>query len=392
MRATTAVLTGLALLLSTPAAIGSRPKPVALKPFQIYVTRPDGSHVRAVGKLGRLHPQDVRWSPDGGFLAFDAVHNDPDFGPINDVYVMSGKTGKYFNATEPFDPGGNVVSWAWSPDSQNVAGIVDTYPTSGGETTIPGIVFGLSLVFLSDPSTWDPAVAFAWSPDGRSAAYTDGAKLQVVASDWSSRRLVTTVPAPYTWLTDPSWAPDGTRIAFGAAPDKQSHGHVFVVNADGTGLVDVTGAAGTGYAPVWSPAGSRIAFDAPDGAFIVNSDGSAPVAVNVPGRNFLLRWSPDGKRLVLADAPGGHVYVVNADGSGRVDVTGSAGRDLSPVWSPDGKHIALMRRPRHGASQIVIVLPNGKGVRIAGRLPTRTATGSVDWSSKNELVFSAGRS
>ena len=71
-------------------------------------------------------------------------------------------------------------------------------------------------------------------------------------------------------FTLPTWSPDGRMIAFATrrsdrgAPARQRacrvcHGEIFVVNADGSGLRNLTGNAGGGV-PVWSPDGQQIAF------------------------------------------------------------------------------------------------------------------------------------
>ena len=57
-----------------------------------------------------------------------------------------------------------------------------------------------------------------------------------------------------------------------------------------------------------------------------------------------MRWSPDGSRIAFA--PFSHlgsvgIYVMNADGSGRRQITETANADGEPAWSPDGRRIAF---------------------------------------------------
>jgi TolB protein len=56
-------------------------------------------------------------------------------------------------------------------------------------------------------------------------------------------------------------------------------------------------------------------------------------------------WSPDGKRIAFS--ADGQIWVMNADGSNRVQVTKSATVKNAPSWSPDGKRLVftLIRNP-----------------------------------------------
>ena len=60
----------------------------------------------------------------------------------------------------------------------------------------------------------------------------------------------------------PSWSPDGSRIAFTSDRDRQGDDEIFAMNADGTGVVQLTTTNGSidDWWPAWSPDGSRIAF------------------------------------------------------------------------------------------------------------------------------------
>jgi Tol biopolymer transport system component len=81
-------------------------------------------------------------------------------------------------------------------------------------------------------------------------------------------------------------------------------------------------------------------------------------------RNGAGPWSDDGKRLVFYQQ--GHVYVVNSDGTGRIDL----GEGESPQWSPDGKKITYGQTETFGrevvGQYIFVVNSDGTGkVKIA---------------------------
>jgi Tol biopolymer transport system component len=406
---------------SAALAANAKPKPVLIKLFQLYVVRPDGSKLSPVGKLGRLHPSRVRWSPDGAQIAFAA--DNPGISWLGgsaqpDLLVIDATGRRLHSLTAAALKNGPVVAWAWSPDSRRVAYIQDTVPESGSEAM--AAYFGPTLITALGEDQSAGALAFSWSPDGRSVAYSDviiqepsgatvaGTRLVVAAQNWlesgsgAGPRVVTGVPAPYRLLTDPAWSPDGEHLAFSAAPNSDDRGHVFVVNTDGTNLVDVTAVAGTtpgssppastptvGYSPVWSPNGDRLAFVGKDvyantHAYAVNPDGSGLVLLGNIAPGSVPLWSPDGKRLALTDQA--TVAIRNADGSGRTVYLEAGARDYSPVWAPDGKRLALVRFPRKGQPRIVTVSPAGTGLHTVALLPAGTAT--IDWSSRNMLAFS----
>src|SRR5688500_7311098 len=77
---------------------------------------------------------------------------------------------------------------------------------------------------------------------------------------------------------DPVWSPDGTKIAFSRA--NQGHMNVYVMNADGSGRVELTpGAASgngeTGIDPNWSPDGTRIVYSDSGNLFVMDSGSGA---------------------------------------------------------------------------------------------------------------------
>lgn len=60
-------------------------------------------------------------------------------------------------------------------------------------------------------------------------------------------------------VEDPDWSPDGSMIAFNS--ERAGHSHVFVINADGTGLRQITSGDGYEGHPGWSPDGKDLAVD-----------------------------------------------------------------------------------------------------------------------------------
>jgi TolB protein len=88
-------------------------------------------------------------------------------------------------------------------------------------------------------------------------------------------------------------------------------------------------------------------------------------------------WSPDGRHIAFSAGPFGSegIWVMNADGSHKVQLTGcaasdpqpcAAGDDFGPTWSPNGAQIAFLRdfQPLGISDPPVMVMnANGTGVR-----------------------------
>ena len=92
---------------------------------------------------------------------------------------------------------------------------------------------------------------FAWSPDGRTIAFTGGSVLYTVHADGTGLRKLTHGPG---WNVDPRWSPDGRRILFVGFRDGPG-ADLFVMNADGSGPRNLTHTPGVSeHGASWAPA------------------------------------------------------------------------------------------------------------------------------------------
>jgi TolB protein len=230
-----------------------------------------------------------------------------------------------------------------------------------------------------------PRLAFAGlrlSPGGPG----EGA-LYVVNADGSEKRKVT----DNAWLLTPSWSPSGQIAFFGGPFDARPE--IYLVDADGSGLRNLTSEWGLDGLPVWSPDGRRIAYANP-GIHVMRADGSGRRRLTKDGRSPL--WSPDGRRIAfLRSHPTPtrnrccqirpvDVYVMNADGSGLRVVT----RDALPTglsWSPDGRKIAFVSK-RAGNAELYVLNADGNGQKRLTR--TSASEAAPAWSPDGrEIAF-----
>ena len=138
-----------------------------------------------------------------------------------------------------------------------------------------------------------------------------------------------------------------SKIAFES--DRNGNAEIYVMNADGSGLTNLTNRAASDFEPSFGPDGSKIAFDSDrDGngeIYVMNADGTGVTRLtNNVATDFDPAFSPDGLKIAfqsLRDAGNSEIYIVNVDGTGVTNLTNNAAFDSDPAFSPDGSRIAF---------------------------------------------------
>jgi TolB protein len=230
-----------------------------------------------------LHKTELTWAPDGAFLAFTQL----DSWNQGDIFVMAVDGSGMTNLTE--NPAHDCCP-VWSPDS--------------------GLGKG-RIAFMSSRSDQGSGLLSS----GHSGAYRL-ASLLVRADRGSDPLALSGIVQPLTTVL-----PEQPR-------------DVYLMDADGSGLRNLTSGPGRESDPAWSPDG------APGGrriAFVSDRDGNEEIYVMAV---------PDGPATV---------------GSGLTRLTYDPGDDLHPAWSPDGECIAFLSH-RNGAYGIYLARPDGSGL------------------------------
>ena len=260
----------------------------------------------------------------------------------------------------------------------------------------------------------------AWSPDGRTIAYTVGADLFLAGTDGSNPRKIWTAGGVAYY---PAWAPDGRRLRLSVVDPKNARRSLWEVESSGGNPHPVLpGFDGWACCGRWSPDGGHYVYSAappaPSGVASLAPSGrdlwvlterrgwlsagstepvrltQGPLSYGVPA------WSRDGRRI-FADGsrrsgelvrcklgsgecatyfggidaegasftrdgqwaawvtPDGGLWRSRADGTEKLQLTFPPLWAALPQWSPDGKRICFARLEAGGFSRLMLVSAEG---------------------------------
>jgi TolB protein len=229
---------------------------------------------------------------------------------------------------------------AWSPDGERIAFGSDR----GGE-------MNLWLLSLRDGRTrrltsgaggdYQPS----WSPDARSLVFFSARAGAIDIWRYDFDETLTRLTRGESIDINPFFSPDGTRIAFQS--DRDGRLEVFVMNANGTDIRQLTTCGVTGHFLRWSAGGERIYFRCPSAmtTMTVTLAGGEPEPVPGVMGGAHMSFSPDHSMIMdvaahrvlwcspLDGTPARKVYEFD-DSESRIDY---------PVWSPDGRWVLFDR-------------------------------------------------
>jgi len=299
------------------------------------------------------------FSADGTKLTFQS-ERDP-ANPFYQIYLMDLETGDISRISP--GTGKTTCSWIHPTEPKNL------YASTHG-----------------DPESLNlqkAEIEFRASGQTRRYAWDYDEHFDIYVSDFTGK-VLQQLTHERGYDAEGSYSPDGTLIAFAsnrkayAEPmSEEDAGYfkndpaymtdIYLMNADGSNVRQLTTSKGYDGGPFFSPDGKRITWRrfAPNGAtaevYTMNLDGSDQQQITRAGAmSWAPYFHPSGEYLIFTNNSLGfsnfELFLVDAQGKhDPVRVTYTEGFDGLPVFSPDGKRLSwTTNRMPGGASQIHI--------------------------------------
>jgi dipeptidyl aminopeptidase/acylaminoacyl peptidase len=292
---------------------------------------------------------DVRLSPDGDRLAYSVENYDRPGRPYTQVWIMQLANRKLVRLGAA---NGISSDPRWSPDGSSLA-----YLANEGDKT--GIFVsdreGAQQQFLSQTLGTNSPLPFigdmiSWSPDSKRIAFVSATPGPETGDASGDPIVITRYLYKPNWLEGLSRFNDNRRL------------HIFVVDVHSKQIRQITTGKTYEHSISWSPISDEILFVSNHGKdpdrvfnydiFALNATtGTVRQITNTTAVEYIPQWSPDGKLIAYLGTKRSltssettmedtHVWVMNADGTGRREVgTAVNNRQDSVAWSPDNKSV-----------------------------------------------------
>ncbi len=267
-----------------------------------------------------------RFSPDGRWLAFLSARD----GGKTQVWLLDRRGGEAVKLT---DYKADVSEIAWSPDSSRLALIVSDVDPDDPDAEEEEDKDGAAEE--KKPKTPKPIVIrrLQFKRDGE--GYLREIRNHLHVFDVKTKKGLQVTAGPYD-DREPAWSPDGRSIAFTSNrtpdPDANDNSDVFVVAPEaGQTPRALTNSPGADSSPAFSPDGKWIAYlagGAPEDVWYdTNAIGLVPVNPAGGGPARLLtkeidrnvdapQFSPDGRSIVFLLEDGGNVHLARVPAAG----------------------------------------------------------------------------
>lgn len=332
---------GIALILASNVALADLAY-VSIKDGNphIYLVSARGVETRLTqGDAGNHQPA---WSPDGSRMAFASTREG-----LLKVFTMNADGSAQVRVTSDDRI---ESSPSWSPDGHSLAFFSADPAGQLSELVILDLRAGSRVAIRGNGRSKGPTAA-TWSADGQRLAFNgdndkaspqvwvverDGSNAREIGLAFNSRRK------GYA-----SISPDGRSVAYVA--DSRPGIDLIITDLE-TGQsrnLTASGRAVNYEAPTWSPDGKRLAFassrDDPQllrmDIFVMEADGSGMRNLSAhPHEDYHPRWTSDGRSVYFTSLRTGTAQLYSVDlGSGQTrQAVSSTSHDMDPAPRPKG--------------------------------------------------------
>lgn len=260
------------IAFSAPASVQTSVKPAKYATYnQIFSMNPAGSGVVQLTSAA-ASSAGPKWSPDQQYIAFVRT---------NYLMVMRADGSGSFKVV----PASGAGAVDWSADGTK---LIYTNPLKSSDGKYHDDLYVVSVNpatgTVGTPALFAPGPSFDpnCSDDGTKVAFdrypTSGTGLSSIiirdVATGAEYNFSALIIATTSWSHGPKWSPDGTMLAFEAdvtvttttktgkrtITTTTEIPEVFIANADGSGLFQVTPTSIASILPAWSPDGTSLAF------------------------------------------------------------------------------------------------------------------------------------
>jgi Tol biopolymer transport system component len=234
----------------------------------------------------------------------------------------------------------------WSPDGKRILFTSDREHQSSDPQKVTSEIYvmnadgsALTRLTTNEFQDWGPR----WSPDGKRIVWASSLTqpgfdfdIYTMNADGSGRKNLT--PGPGRDFV-PAWSSTG-KIVF--ASDDDGDYDLYVMDADGGGVTKLFDDPRDDHPLSWSPDGKRLLFRRFDASgnhtslWVVNADGSSMKQLTTGAGSFECCgvWSPDGKQIAYASDRNGtaDIFVMDANGSNQRVLLGGGAWDFPGGW------------------------------------------------------------
>lgn len=222
----------------------------------------------------------------------------------------------------------------------------------------------------SCPAPPDMSLGYVWP-------LNDTYDIFIANADGSDPRQLTDVMG---YDAEATVSPTGDKVVFTSVRDGDLE--LYSMNLDGSGVTRLTDRPGYDGGAFFSPDGTKIVWRAHYPAegpeledyqrllaqglirpgelelWVMNADGSGKRQItSLGGANFAPYWHPSGEKIIWSSNhldPQGRefdLFLINLDGTGLEQITFSGGFDGFPVFSPDGRHLVFGSNRNNGGTR-----------------------------------------